>query len=370
MPSSQPAIRRVRKRRSQRSRSQAKVLLAFCLTVAVAVAGVALLHRPQSIPNVKSAASPASYIVKLNGPIIPSAAGLAVAIAGGLFQRYGLDVSLQSGSSDQEALDATKDDNVISVVTASSFLRARADGSRIIAFAGGYVSSPVEFYCLAGSPIRIPRDFEDRIIGYPDNSDIAVVVDAFITHNEIAASRLAIKHDATSIKDLLAGNVDILAGRWDVEGAALRAAGANFRSVSPESFGVHIPGTVYVANERLFAASREVLVKFLAALSAGWEATYSDVARSSATVSDFAGSPLGKEEIAYLLERQRPLLRSLDGRFGELETRRWRDLQTLLLKQRLVPNTDDLSTAVNLEVLKQAGRILFPALKSYPEPRG
>jgi putative hydroxymethylpyrimidine transport system substrate-binding protein len=354
--------RRRKKKKSRRLWRRSKLWLWLGIPVAAGILGLTLLAQPQDIARTILAkpSSPVSYVVKLNGPVIPSAAGLVIAAANGLFQRNELNIVLQPGSSDLEALAATDNDNVISVATASSFLVARASGRQIVAFAAAYTSSSVEFYHLSTTPVQAPRDFEDRSIGYPENPDVAFTVDTFVSRNDIASSRLAVKHGAASISDLLNGNIDILAGRWDIEGAALHAAGADFRSLSPESFGIHVPGTVYVVNERVLATQRSSLVKFLVAVSAGWEATYADIPRSSAIILDFTGSPGNKEEVAYLLDRQRRLLRRLDGRFGEMEISRWRGLQTLLLQQRLLPHAIDLGIAVNFDILKDANRVSFP----------
>ena len=76
-------------------------VVAFC----VAVGGLGLhLERGQSKPLATLPPSSKEYVVKLNGAITPSSAGIIVALADGLFGRGGLSVSLLSGSGDADAI--------------------------------------------------------------------------------------------------------------------------------------------------------------------------------------------------------------------------------------------------------------------------
>ena len=140
-------------------------VVAFC----VAVGGLGLhLERGQSKPLATLPPSSKEYVVKLNGAITPSSAGIIVALADGLFGRGGLSVSLLSGSGDADAIaSAATDDHVIGLASAAGFLRARAEGSPIVAFAASYIVSSVEFYVLPNTrlltPVR-PRRKTDRIL--------------------------------------------------------------------------------------------------------------------------------------------------------------------------------------------------------------
>src|ERR1700687_2281676 len=125
MAQPQFAMRRKQKRRKS---SRSKLLPWLGIPVAVGIIGVALLAQQHDVTRniLVKPSSPASYVVKLNGPIIPSAAGLVITIARDLFQHNDLNIVLALGASDFEALAATDNDKIISVVTASSFLKARA----------------------------------------------------------------------------------------------------------------------------------------------------------------------------------------------------------------------------------------------------
>ena len=227
-------------------------VVAFC----VAVGGLGLhLERGQSKPLATLPPSSKEYVVKLNGAVTPSSAGVIVALADGLFGREGLSVSLLSGSGDADAIaSVVADDHVIGLASAAGFLKARAEGSPIVAFAASYIVSSVEFYVLPNTRLLTPSDLEGKRIGYKAGPEISTILQAFITRNSIVQSKLAIVESETALTDLLNGKIDVLIGHRDIEGLALESIKADYRSLSPDSFGIHAMGPVYVAHERAFSS--------------------------------------------------------------------------------------------------------------------
>jgi hypothetical protein len=227
------------------------------------------------------------YVVKLNGAITPSSAGIIVALADGLFGRGGLSVSLLSGSGDADAIaSAATDDHVIGLASAAGFLRARAEGSPIVAFAASYIVSSVEFYVLPNTrlltPVR-PRRKTDRILSGSGDIDYP----PSFHHQKFNRPRQTRDRRERNRADSSFERKDRCADwPWDIEGLALESIKADYRSLSPDSFGIHAMGPVYFAHERALSSPGH-LQNILTGIAKGWDAAYSDYGR---TISLFAGS--------------------------------------------------------------------------------
>ena len=98
--------------------------------------------------------------LRLNGPFGSIYAGEMVAAQSGLFEREGLHLKLKPGGVEVDpiALVASGIDT-FGVARGDAFLVARAKGAPIVAFAAGYLESPVVFYGLEQSKIHVPQDF-------------------------------------------------------------------------------------------------------------------------------------------------------------------------------------------------------------------
>lgn len=247
-----------RRRRTARRRPRLTPFLAVGFLAAALAAGFLLSSQNELVVPATSpppAAPPASdYVLKLNGPVTPSSAGVLMAISDGLFQREGLTLRLQRGTGDADVLSTVTDgDRVLGLVSAEGFLKARAKGLPVVAFAASYIVSSVEFFALAGTRLQSPADLQGKRIGYKPDSEIPVMLYALIAANTIAQAGMAIVESEHALADLREGRIDVLIGHREVEGQALDNADVPYRSLSPDSFGVHLMGPVYFANERAFS---------------------------------------------------------------------------------------------------------------------
>ena len=218
---------RTRIRRTRRKRNSALWLLAGAGLAVSALLVWSILPPTRTATTAATGSATAEsrpYVLKWNGPITPTAAGIIVAQADGLFAREGLTITLQAGRDDAEvAATVAADDHVIGQVTAYGFLKARTAGLPIVAFASSYATSSVELYALATTSLNVPADVAGKIISYKPDSDTGSVVEALIRTQQIPRSQIRMTETPASVEQLLAGRIDILPGRSEVEGEDLRA---------------------------------------------------------------------------------------------------------------------------------------------------
>ncbi|QPF90282.1 ABC transporter substrate-binding protein [Bradyrhizobium commune] len=331
------------------------------MSAGFALAGVlfALLfawQKPSRSLTFVSKAEQAEYRLKLSGPISLAAAGTIVAIANGLFDDRGLRVHLVGGSSDDDSLSVVgADENTIAIASAAGFLKARANGMPIIAFAAAYTVSPVQFFTLPSTTLFEPADLEGKQIGFIPDPDVSNILSEFISRNSLAQGKLRLVEVDTPWRALRDRKADVILGRFDVDGQELDRRNIEYKVLSPDSYGVHAPGPVYVANEKAFARRRE-LEKFLIATAEGWNAVYTDYNKTIPVIAKSIDITFSPQFISRFLDIQRRFLRPTGTRFGELDIRRIRVLQEQLLQRRVIQNPVDLTRAVKDDVVKEAYR--------------
>jgi len=148
-------------------------LFIACFLVVVFV----LRLEPGQSEAVKPEISSAEYTVKLNRPISPSSAGTIVALSDGLFLRERLSVRLVVGVDDSYAISAVAaNENTIGLASAAGFLKARAEGLPVVAFAACYITTSVEFFSLPSTKLQSPFDLEGARIGYRSGPELSTIL--------------------------------------------------------------------------------------------------------------------------------------------------------------------------------------------------
>jgi putative hydroxymethylpyrimidine transport system substrate-binding protein len=304
-----------------------------------------------------SAEAPATdYVLKVNGAITPSSGGALIALSDGLFQREGMTLQLQRGTGDADVISSVAHSNrVVGLASAEAFLKARAEGLPVVAFAASYIRSSVEFFALSGTRLQSPADLEGKRIGYKPDSEISIILYAFIATNAIAQSGMAIVESDHALSDLQEGRIDVLIGHREVDGQALDNANVPYRSLSPGSFGVHSMGPLYFANERAFSSPVH-LEKILKAIADGWDAAYANYDRTIPIMARSIDERMSSAQISRFMDVQRRLLRPSGTRFGELDPLMLRMLQVELMRQRIIEQPLDLARAVRYDILTEVYR--------------
>ena len=300
---------------------------------------------------------PIKASLRLNGPFEPSHAGEMVAARLGLFVREGAQIDLRAGTTDADAIAlVASGKDTIGVVGADQFLLAREKDVPVVAFAAAFVDSPVVFYTLEGSGIRAPTDFGGKRVGYQAGRDTAFYYDEMMLNLQLPQGmvrRIAVGSD---FAPFVQGDIDVWPGHIASESYDLNRIGIRYNSISPASYGVHVPGTVYFALEKTIKENPDLIRRILQAVVEGWEVTYSDYTKSAPLIASFDPGILTPDLIRFKLEQQRALIRPFATRVGEFDEIRWQSLQRILLHQKLLKEPLDLSKALSYQFLRDVYR--------------
>jgi ABC-type nitrate/sulfonate/bicarbonate transport system substrate-binding protein len=338
--------------------------LPVAIVALVIAAGVAfqLVIRggPPAPPTPSVPPASALVSIRLMGAFGPTFAGEMMALRQKLFEREGVRVELRPADRANDPIVSVANGlDTIGISRADKFLVARAQRVPIVAFAAAFVESPGRFYVLQKSGIRAPKDFVGRRVGRRAGDDTAIIYDALIARLGLPRSMIHEVPVEADLSKLLDGDIDVWPGHVGQEDYALARQGVDYAAITPGSYGIHVPGTVYFATERTIREQPQLVQRFLKAVIAGWELTYADLTTSVPIIAAFDEQALAADDVRFTLEHQREYVRPPAARFAEFDDSKWRSLHEILLKQRLLERSVDLSTAVAYEFLNEAYRKAF-----------
>lgn len=299
--------------------------------------------------------------LKLVDQSVASAAGLILARSEGLFTREQLSVQIESHPTTPEVGDHS--DNVVLLVSAREYLRQRANGAPLRAFATNHADSPVSVFFRKDRMIRAPEDLVGKSIGYAGDPDSQIIFEWFLQKAGISRAKLK-EVPSADWHALISGELDVmtartgiddpitLSARYPREAYAFSKAGIGLDFLDPRAYGVHAIGSVYATSEQAFS-NADRLVRFLRAAIAGWSLVYDDTAKAARYLPSPEFDSAGFQSA---LERQRNYLRPGGQRYGEISRSRFSDLYQFMLQRRLVSTQLDFSRAVDERLIVEAYR--------------
>jgi ABC-type nitrate/sulfonate/bicarbonate transport system substrate-binding protein len=307
-------------------------------------------------PPREAAPAVSNVSLRLTSSFEPAAAGVMVATRAGVFDREDLHLEVRPGTKADDPISSVADGSATFGLTrADTFLVARAKGARIVAFAAGFIDSPIIFYALKQSGIRTPQHFSGRRIGYRAGDDSALVYEALVARLGLPQSTITQVPVTDDVSMLFRGDVDVWPGHVGLEDYALNEKGAEYNVINPANYGVHLMGSVFFASEQTIAKKPQLIRGFLDGMIAGWNKVYGDSPASVPMIVSYE-TRLTPEYVRFALDRQGEYIRSVAVRYGEFTDDQWRSLQAMLLSDRRLDTTVDLRAAVNYEFLRDVYR--------------
>jgi ABC-type nitrate/sulfonate/bicarbonate transport system substrate-binding protein len=325
--------------------------------VAVASIGIFWLHQRTTAQSIDASTKSNEISLRLNGPFSPQYAGVMVAATSGLFERAGLGLEIKSVRADTDGTTLVSSGvDTIGIARSDEFLVARFKGAPVVAFAAGFLESPVVFYVLEKSGIHTPLDFIGKRIVRQAGQDTAIVYDALLAKLQISRGQIREVSKESNIAALIDGSLDVLPGHVGIESYDLQQQRIPYNVIYPYDYGVHMPGTVYFTTEDTIRSHPFLIQKFLDAVIAGWKLTYADYTKSVPLISAYDVKALPPDRVLFELKEQRDVVFPLGRRFTEFDDTQWKSLRDILINERMIDDTIDMSKAVNYDFLREAYR--------------
>lgn len=314
-----------------------------------------LSFLPATFAAAQSAQEKISATLRLKWLYDPGFSGEMVASKAGLFEKLGLNIEIRPGGFDADPIRLVASGaDTIGVTGADSFLLARAKGVPIVAIAAGYLRSGVVYYSLEKSGIKSPNDFIGKRVGYQAGQDTATIYEALLTKLGIARSavhEIPVRFDFSL---LLTGEVDVWPGYIATQSYALKQRNIPYNVIEPSSYGISVLGTVYFVTEKTLHDNPELIRRFVKGVTSGWQLTYADYDKSIALISSYDQKSLPPDLVRFNLDVQRKYFRPDGMRFGEYTEVQWKELEQILVQEKLLTKSVGLKNAVNYSFIKEA----------------
>ncbi|MGH8559920.1 MAG: ABC transporter substrate-binding protein [Methylococcales bacterium] len=282
----------------------------------------------------------------------PGFAGELVGAHEGLFEKNGLRLSIQPGGFESDPIKlVVNGSDTFGVAGADSFLLARAKGVPIVAFAAGYINTPVVYYSQVAANVKTPADWKGKRIGVQEGQDTATIYrvllrKAGLTENDVV--EIPVKYDLSPFLD---GRVDIWPGYAATQSYILHQKGIPYTTVVPREQGVNYVGTVYFTTEGIIREHPEWVQGFLDALIEGWELTYKNEQSAIAAINSFDTKTLTPELIKWNLAKQLSSIKPDERRFCKFKISDFEEMQQILMGQRLIEKSVDLQLSITTKFL-------------------
>jgi putative hydroxymethylpyrimidine transport system substrate-binding protein len=312
--------------------------LAPALLVLVAALSLAACGEKQE----KTARTGAPDRLTLELDYLPNAdhAGIYTALAGGDFQKAGLDVRPQvpsDPSAPLKLLAAGKVDVAISYEP--ELLLARDKGLPLVAV-GALVQKPLtSIMSLPGARVRTPADLEGRTIGTAGIPYQSAYLKTILTKAGRDPRRVKeVNVGFNLIPAMLSKKVDATLGAyWNVEGVELARRHKRPQIIRMDQAGVPTyDELVIVARKQDVERRGDVLRRFLQALARGHEALKADPAKGADALVK-ANPDLDRATQLAQIQATLPVFFPGGGKpFGYMDPAEWRAYSRWMFENRLV----------------------------------
>jgi NitT/TauT family transport system substrate-binding protein len=260
----------------------------------------------------------------------------------GLYERAGLDVSIEEGrgSSTTAQLVATGGTDV-GYAEASSVMQVRSKGAPITMFSVIYPMNSMAIIALKDGPVKSPADLKGKRLAVTLGTSQAILLDPILKKIGLTQDDVQLMNiDSSAMAPvLLQGQVDAILGGATVHSNLVRNAGKDVNEMLYADLGVNLVGLSLVARDDRLKADPDLFRKFAEASIQGWAAARDNPdAAADAVVEAF---PAVKKD--SILKEFKTAARFLCGggspRMGMATDENWQQTWTLMTQYLSLPTT-------------------------------
>lgn len=202
-----------------------------------------------------------------------TAAPYYYALEKGLFAEQGLDVTVLEGkgSATNVQLVASGDTMIASADLGTAAI-AIAKGIRIRAIFGEMQANPMAVISLSANPVKSAKDMEGKIVVGSAASSYTKFLPLLCKKSNVDCAKVNLRLATPPFEPiLLAGKADAMLGYFTDNVPKLEATGAAVNYFLYSNYGVDIMSNGLIVNEDTIKNHRDVLKRFLQAVSQAWE---------------------------------------------------------------------------------------------------
>lgn len=199
-------------------------------------------------------------------------AGYYAAKEGGVFDAKGLNVQIEPGGPDINAVKLVGSGaEAFGICSATDIIMARSQGIPVRALAIIVKENPTCFFARADSKIRKVEDFRGKRVGVKVGREVENYLKAMLAYAHVPESEVQEVPIQFDMKPFFSGQVDVWCGYRINEPNIARAQGIEVTEILPGDYGVVAAGDVLFTSEAYYNTHPEVCRNFVDAAFEGWQ---------------------------------------------------------------------------------------------------
>lgn len=290
-----------------------------------------------------------------------SVAGDIYADANGYFKKEGLEVEVKEGGPERDAIKELEMGHAqFGVASADQVIRAVSKGSPVVVLAQFFQANPLQWiYRPDENKIERPEDMKGKVVGITFGGNDETIMRALLAKYGIKENEVnffSVRYDYTPFYERKVALWPVYRNAQGIIiGDQLKKAGESAAFFDPDTSGIRFVANSVITTEIMIAEHPETVKKFVSALLKAWnEALKPD--NSDKTVETI--QKFDKDTSADVIRRQLDITRqfmkpSEKTVFGAIDVAAWKQTESIMLEQKLIPAPVDIEKRLKTEYNRQ-----------------
>ncbi|MCP9625972.1 ABC transporter substrate-binding protein [Rhodopseudomonas palustris] len=263
-------------------------------------------------------------------------AGFYVALAKGFYKKNGLDVQINSGGPDFNAMTlVAAGSDTFGIWTGDQIVLAIAKGLPLTPIGAIFNQSLAAYMVKASSDIRTPKDFEGRTVGMYYGYDTETLYLSLLSRFSVDRSKIHETPVQFDLARFFSGEIDVWPSYAINQPIAAELNGVPVRLITPHEFGIKYYSDVLFVRSDYLRTHKDVVSAFIRASVAGWR--YALDHRDEAVDIIISRTPsLKREQQKRMLDIVATYLNVNSVPSFFLDESTWRSIETILQDQGLL----------------------------------
>ncbi|WP_193311046.1 ABC transporter substrate-binding protein [Poseidonibacter ostreae] len=247
-------------------------------------------------------------------------AGYYIAKEKGLYEAYGLDVTIKPF---EFGIDIPKEvslGNLDFAVGRETLLLQRTKEQKIVALYALFQATPLVLLTTKESGISKINDFIGKTIMTTIDDASEVSLKSMISSHNIKTKDLKFIKHTHNINDLLDKKTDVISAYLSKSPFKLQQKGVEYNVFDPKMYGFDMYSDFLFTSEKLINSDIKTVDAFKKASLEGWEYAYSNIEETAALIIEkYNSSKLSKEALIYEANELKELSYFKTSKLGEIK---------------------------------------------------
>lgn len=214
--------------------------------------------------------------------------------------KHGIKISLVEGGEGRDPLKLVRD-GMFGTASAEDIVLANDKGGDFVIVGVINDEHPGAFVSLRGSNISTPKDFEGRRVGLLPFGATGLIYEALLQAQSVDQSKIKEVVVSPDLRPFLSGRVnDVQPIFLYDETITLDELGIEYNVIDPRQFGVFFKGQAYFTTRSTVEHQPELVRRFVAAMSDGWNRAAEDPEHAIAALKAVSPTVDSERELALL----------------------------------------------------------------------